>query len=99
MTEFLLFMHTDASDNDETDSAEWDVYLDKLKASGCLRGGSEIADGICLNKSKAPQPLSASVSAYIRIEAKDLDHARELVVGNPVFEGGGTVEIIQLSKT
>ena len=99
MSEYLLFMHTDAAGDDETDSAEWDVYLDKLKASGSLRGGSEIAGGVCLNKSSPRRPLSESVSAYIRIEANDLEHARELVAGNPVFENGGTVEIIALSKS
>jgi hypothetical protein len=39
------------------------------------------------------------LSGYIRISAGDLDEARGLLAGNPVFEAGGTVEIRELPRT
>jgi len=39
------------------------------------------------------------VVGYIRVRAENLARAKELVVGNPVFEGSGTVEIRELPKT
>jgi hypothetical protein len=33
------------------------------------------------------------------VQAENLERARELVQGNPVFEAGGTVEIRELPKT
>lgn len=35
---------------------------------------------------------------YIRVKAGSLTDARALVVGNPVFEAGGTVEIRELPR-
>jgi hypothetical protein len=36
---------------------------------------------------------------FIKVQAESLDHARELLKGNPVFEAGGTVEIRELPRT
>jgi len=47
MADFLLLMHTDGGL--EPDDA-WPAYLQRLKASGHLRGGSEIGSGECFRR-------------------------------------------------
>ena len=44
-------------------------------------------------------PVTRQISGYIRVRAEDLNAARELVFGNPVYEAGGTVEIRELPRT
>jgi hypothetical protein len=44
------------------------------------------------------RPITTHLSGYVRIKAISLDHARDLVNGNPVFEAGGTVEIRELPR-
>jgi hypothetical protein len=36
---------------------------------------------------------------YVRVNANNLDHAKSLLVENPHFEAGGTVEIRELPQT
>jgi hypothetical protein len=43
-------------------------------------------------------PSDVRRSGYIRVQASDLDAARELVAGNPVYEAGGTIEVRELPK-
>jgi len=43
--------------------------------------------------------ISRHLVGYVKIEARDLNHARELLQGNPVYEAGGTVEIRELPVT
>ena len=90
MPEFLLLMHGDspASVSDK----DWDVYLAALAGRGVLRGGSAIGEGICMKRTGSAPPATSHLVGYVRIEARDLTHARELVAGNPVYEAGGTVE-------
>ena len=90
MSEFLLLMHNDAPDER---SADWSVYLDRLAASGRLRGGSSLGSGICARKDGGARPVSAHISGFVRIVADSLEEARTCLEGNPVYEGGGTVEI------
>ncbi len=101
MNDYLLFMYNDVPPDAETDSVHWDDYLDRLKAAGCFQGGSEIAEGVCITKSSSSTrpPLSQNLGGYIKILAKNLEHAREFVVGNPVYERGGTVEVVPLPKS
>jgi hypothetical protein len=55
--------------------------------------------GVCARKSGAPAPLAAHLAGFIRVNADSLDRAKSLLVGNPVFEAGGTVEIRELPRT
>jgi hypothetical protein len=48
---------------------------------------------------RAKGASTSHLSGFIRVVADSLDHARTLVVGNPVFESGGTVEIRELPQT
>lgn len=99
MKDLILLMHNDAPDGGlPRPPAEWGAYLDGLTAAGAFEGGSSIGGGFCLRKSGAPPEITRHLSGYIRIVARDLDHARELVRGNPVLEAGGTVEIRELRR-
>lgn len=94
MADFILLMHGDSTSHDS--ASDWGPYLDGLQRAGALRGGSAIGGGACLRKSGQAADLSRHLAGYVKIEARDLDHARELVRGNPVYEAGGTVEIREL---
>jgi hypothetical protein len=63
------------------------------------KAGSAIGDGVCARKSGAPAPLAAHLAGFIRVNADSLDRAKFLLVGNPVFEAGGTVEVRELPRT
>jgi len=97
MPDFLLLMHAD-SERPVSDS-DWEVYLAGLSAKGALRGGSAIGDGVCLKRTGSPPPTTSHLAGYVKIEARDLTHARELVAGNPVYEAGGTVEFRALPRS
>lgn len=93
MAEFILLMH-----NDAPNEKDWPAYLDALRERGVLRGGSAIGDGIAARKSGEVSAITQHISGYIKVEAADLDAARTLLAGNPVFEAGGTVEIRELPQ-
>ena len=95
MPEFILLMHDDSAGGEE----DWEPYLTRLRQEGCFDGGSAIGDGVCLRKSGAPAPLMAQLVGFIRVTANSLHHAKSLLIGNPVFEAGGTVEIRELPRT
>jgi hypothetical protein len=95
MPEYVLLMHDDARD----DSAAWEPYLTRLRQTGCFEGGSAIGDGVCVRKTGAAPPLTEHLTGYIRVRADSLDHARSMLVGNPMFEAGGTVEIRELPRS
>lgn len=96
MPEFIFLMHGHGAG----DSAQaWGRYLADLRAAGVFDGGSEIGSGECLRKTGTVPPITATLTGYIRVQAKDPDHAKQFVVGNPVFEAGGTVEIRELPRS
>jgi hypothetical protein len=98
MRDYILLMHNDVPGGLPRPRAEWAAYLAKLRDANAFQGGSSIGDGVCVAKSGLGRPLTRGVSGYIRINAIDLDAARALVSGNPVYEAGGTVEIRELPK-
>ena len=88
--------------HDDSIAAEklWEPYLEPLKqGADASKGGSAIGDGVCARKSGAPAPLAAHLADFIRVNADSLDRAKSLLVGNPVFEAGGTVEVRELPRT
>ena len=97
MADFILLMHSDYNLGDESEN--WQPYLDMLSSVGALRGGSAMGRGLCIRRAGSVPNLSEHLVGYVKIEARDLIHARELVVGNPVYEAGGTVEIRELPTT
>ncbi len=100
MNDYIFLMHTDVQKppNTETDAA-WGKYIEVLNKSGCFRGGSALGGGQCFTRSGPPGEITAHIGGYIQVQAKSLDDARKFLDGNPVFEGGGTVEIRELSKS
>ncbi|MDZ4374089.1 MAG: hypothetical protein U1C74_22055 [Phenylobacterium sp.] len=93
MPDFIFLHHDDASGDGGLD---WDPYLTRLREAGVFQGGSTIGEGECVRKlGRAPEP-TAHISGFIRVTARDLEDARTLLPGNPVFEAGGTVEIREL---
>ncbi len=97
MKEYILLMHADVAR--ATAGDEWEAYFGKLRASGCFEGGSAVGDGECLRKSGAPGPRHDAITGYLKITAKDLSEAKSLVLGNPVYEAGGTVEVRELPRS
>ena len=95
MPDYLFLMHDDAPEPGNTErNDDWDRYVRGLRASGNFQGGSAIGGGICARKSgRVP------IIGFIRVSASRLEDARPLLVGNPVFEAGGTVEIRELPRT
>ncbi len=96
MAEFILLMH---GDYDRSQNEDWQTYLAGLGSAGVLRGGSVIGQGMCVRRSGRAADVSDHLVGYVKIEARDFGHAKELVVGNPVYEAGGTVEIRELPRT
>lgn len=99
MTDFILFMHSDVPEGRDRPDEEWAAYFAKLRRVGAFQGGSSIGDGVCVSKHPPAVAITGQISGYIRIVATNLEAARELIVGNPVYEAGGTVEIRELPRT
>jgi hypothetical protein len=95
MVEYIFFMHDDC----DADDKGWEPYLRRLQQGGFFEGGSAIGGGICARKSGTPASLTAHLAGFIRVKADSLDQAKSLLIGNPVFEAGGTVEIRELPRT
>jgi hypothetical protein len=93
MADFIFLMHDDAPGGG---SHDWDPYLTRLRETEVFQGGSAIGLGCCERKSGKPPAPTAHITGFIRVAADDLDHAKRLLAGNPVFEAGGTVEIREL---
>ena len=74
-------------------SGDWGAYIDKLADLGKLRGGSSLANGVRISKGGVDS--GTKVSGYIRLEAADADEARSLLIGNPLYEAGGVVELLE----
>lgn len=99
MNDYIIFMHNDAKDEESNRDDDWSAYLTSLGQAGVFEGGSAIGNGVCLSKSGTPAAITRHLTGFIRVQAADLAHARELVQGNPVYEAGGTIEIRELPKT
>ena len=97
MPDFILLMHNDG--HGPENEAAWDAYISGLQAQGLFQGGSAIGVGTCVRKAGGVPDVSAHLTGFIRVSASDLAHAKRLVVGNPVYEAGGTVEVRELPVT
>ena len=98
MHDYILLMHSDVPEAQPRSQHDWSAYFARLREAGAFQGGSSIGGGTCMSKSSASRPITAHISGYIRVQAPDLNAARSLVVGNPVYEAGGTVEVRELPK-
>lgn len=100
MADFIFLMHDDSSPqaSDSGDDA-WGPYIQKLKAMGRFDGGSAIGGGVSVNQAGTRIDITAHIVGFITVHAESLQEARELLIGNPVLEAGGTVEIRELPRT
>ncbi len=87
MAQFMMIMMGSAS------SGDWEAYIGKLVESGKLRGGSSLANGARVSKGMIDS--ECSVTGYIRLDVADIDEARILLAGNPLYEAGGFVELLE----
>ncbi|WP_218927861.1 hypothetical protein [Pseudomonas sp. ICMP 561] len=100
MNEYILLMHRDAPNGDAaSDMAQWAQYLPHLRSTGQFDGGSSIGQGERLRKDHLSQPSDTQLSGFIRVRAESLVEAKKLLVGNPAYEAGGTVDIRELPRT
>jgi hypothetical protein len=99
MPDYLFLMHDNLPLGSTESDDNWGSYIGRLQASGSFQGGSAIGAGICARKSGAVPSITTHLSGFIRVTASSLDEAQTLLVGNPVFEAGGTVEIRKLPRT
>lgn len=94
MPDFIFLIHDDA---EGVDGTRWGSYFENLGPA--FEGGSAIGSGVCVCKDGPAPEISSHLAGYIRVNAKDLEHARSLLSGNPHYEAGGTVEIRELPRT
>ena len=97
MAEFLFIMHSDAREPVSEDA--WTEYIENLVSRGAMRAGSAIGGGKCFRRSGPPASLTNHIVGYLKIEAESIAHAETMLVGNPIYEAGGTVEIRDLPQT
>jgi hypothetical protein len=95
--DYLLLMHNDTTAAIADDA--WSDYLGRLQSDKCFQGGSAIGDGVCARREGVAPDISRHLSGFIRVSAANLNAARALLAGNPVFEAGGTVQIRELPRT
>ena len=74
-------------------NGDWGSYIEKLAKSGMFRGGSSLGRGISASKGKIVE--ACQITGFIHLEADSLQQARSLLAGNPLYEGGGRIEILE----
>lgn len=87
MPQYVMVMMGAAS------SGDWDNYIGVLVNSGCFTGGSSLGNGISVSKNEADR--ECQITGYMRFSAQNIDEARKLVAGNPLFEAGGRIELLE----
>ena len=94
MADFLILMHSDTTR--PVPDEMWDTWFQTLRQVDAFEGGSTVGGGGVMRKGQLPGPLATWIDGYVRIRAPSLEAAKALVVGNPVYECGGTVEVREL---
>ena len=94
--DYLLLMHDDTAQDGSVE--QWDRYFEMLGQSGGFAGGSSIGKGAAFRMTEPAGPVADHITGFIRVRASSLDDARRFLVGNPVYENGGTVEIRELPE-
>ena len=87
MPDYVMVMMGPASKGD------WDTYIEKLIASGKFRGGSSLGSGVSLHRGKADG--ECMITGFMRFSAESLEEVKALVAGNPLYEAGGRIEVLE----
>lgn len=94
MQRFLFLMNSDTESPEQREL--WTSYVNGLIEGNHLLGGSSLANGVIVRKPKLEGVPSANHVGYLLIEATNIEEAKTLLLGNPVYEAGGSVEICEL---
>lgn len=94
MRDYILFMHDDALEAPSADL--WAAYFESLRGRDAFQGGSAIGIGEVMRKGMTRPSIASHITGYIRIRAANIDAVKALVVGNPIYERGGSVEVREL---
>ena len=87
MPDYVMLMMGSAS------SGDWDAYIESLIESGKFRGGSSLGKGVSL--AKGSEDGECQVTGFMRFSAANLDEVRALLAGNPLYEAGGRIELLE----
>lgn len=100
MGEYILLMYNDAPDQSKVNNPDnWEKYVSALHAGGQFTEVSAIGGGLRCKKHAEDQTIAdKKVVGSIRIRAESPQAAKYWLVGNPVYEAGGTVEIRALLR-
>ena len=99
VNDYIFLMHGDVLDRESAESAErWEACLGGLRAKGNFEGGSSIGPGARFEQGQAVVSADGNLTGFLRVRAVGLEEVAALLVGNPVYEAGGTVEIRELPK-
>jgi hypothetical protein len=79
-------------------TGDWAAYFTSLRQAGRFEGGSAIGAGIRVTSDGAEEPAPRQLVGYLRVTAESMQGARELLIGNPIYEAGGIVEIRELPR-
>ena len=95
MNDYILLIHDDA----QSEPGDWTDYFESLRATGRFDGGSSISPtGLCARKDTTTRPIASHIVGYLRVRADDVADAERFLIGNPVYEAGGTIEIRELPR-
>ncbi|XOV84982.1 MAG: hypothetical protein ACFHXK_07620 [bacterium] len=87
MPQYVMVMMGSASKGD------WDAYVDSLVSSGCFRGVSSLGNGVSVCKNE--HDGECQVTGYMRFSAESIGEVRKLIPGNPLYEAGGRIELLE----
>jgi len=87
MADYVMLMMGSASDGD------WDTYIESLVDSGTFRGGSSLGNGISVSKGRSDG--TCEITGFMRFSADSIEEVRKLIVGNPLYEAGGRIELLE----
>jgi hypothetical protein len=90
MPEFLMLMKRGAY----SEEGEWGDYIQKLRQRPEFRGGSSLGNGVSVSRQATSD--QCIVTGFLHFEADTIAVVRELLAGNPLFEAGGEIEILEL---
>lgn len=91
MAEFMMIMKGTGQNED------WKAYIDGLMKTGLFRGESALNNGLCANKEVINR--SCVVTGFMQFEAANMNQIRALLAGNPLYESGGEVGLLELIET
>ena len=99
MNEYIIFMFNDATNQAASeDDTLWSEYISKLRQTGQFDGGSSIGGGERFRKGQATKSAITEISGFIRVRADCVEAAKNLLVGNPAYEAGASIDIRELIK-